>query len=128
VATTTATPKFTPAGCKFLFDKAYAAGVAAAEAITPVPMIVQDAQTGHVYAPVMDGVCGFAWVNVRPGNSAFARYLKKECGATKGYYGGVNYRVYGYGQSYEKKSAFADAFAAVLSEAGITAYAEGRLD
>ena len=128
MATTTAAPKFTLAACEFLFDKAYAAGVAAAEAVIPEPMIVQDAQTGYVYAPIMDGVCGFAWVNIRPGNSSFARYLKKERGATKGYGGGVNYRVYGYGQSYTRKAAFADAFAGVLSEAGIAAYSEGRLD
>lgn len=124
----TLAPKLTPAACASLFDKAYAAGVAAAEAVTPAPMIVQDAQTGYVYEPIMDGVCGFAWVNVRPGNSSFARWLKKERGATSGYYGGVNYRVGGYGQSYTRKSAFADSFAAVLTEAGITAYSEGRLD
>lgn len=127
MATQTA-PKLSKAACAALFDKAYAAGVAAANAAVPTPMIVQDEQTGYVYAPIMDGVCGFASVIVRPGTSSFARYLKAEKGCRKAYYGGISYYVGGFGQSYERKMAFAYAFAAVLDEAGIKAYAEGRLD
>ena len=39
-----------------------------------------------------------------------------------------NIRAQGYGQSYEKKMAYAQAYAAVIQKAGITAYAQGRLD
>lgn len=123
-----ATKTLTKNACEVLYDKAYQAGNAAANAAIPEPMIVQDAQTGYVYAPIMDGVCGFAWVIVRPGNSRFARYLKEERGCRKGYRGGISYYVGGYGQSYTRKVAFAEAFAATLRDAGIDAYAEGRLD
>jgi hypothetical protein len=119
-----------------LFSKADAAGRAAAEACKPVPMQVVeranplDDSSAVVkrYAPVASGVCGFAWVNVRPGNCGFARWMKKEGVARKGYYGGMEYWVSGYGQSMEKKEAYAGAFAKVLGEAGIKAYPQSRMD
>ena len=79
-----------------------------------------------------DGVCGFAWVNVRPGTSRFARWLiRKGVARTDSYYRGV--RIWAPGgdrmsQSYDRKMAAAEAYAAVLRESGITAYASGRLD
>lgn len=119
-----------------LFLKAHDAGNAAANAAVPTPMHV--VQRAHPlddsspivkrYAPVMDGVCGFAWVRVTPGTSSFARWLTRTEHGRKAYQGGVSIWVGGYGQSYERKSAYADAFAAVLNEAGITARSEGRLD
>jgi hypothetical protein len=106
-----------------LFNKADEAGKIAAESIRPVPMVIK----GYEYEPVMDGVCGFAWVNV-PGNVPFGRYLK-ERGARKGYPKGINLWISAYGQSYERKMAYARAFAAVLQENGVPqAYASGRLD
>jgi|JI8StandDraft_1071087.scaffolds.fasta_scaffold23921_5 hypothetical protein len=118
-----------------IFDLADAAGKAAAEAKEPVPMIVVQHQHPlddnspivKVYEPVMGGVCGFAWINV-PGNSVFGRYLKNEKRCSKGYPKGINYWVGGYGQSMEKKEAYAHAFAAVLREHGIKAYAQSRMD
>jgi hypothetical protein len=81
------------------------------------------------YAAVMSGVCGFAGVNIKPGNGSFARHLKRlGLARTDSYYGGVSVRVFGYGQSYEKKLAYAAAFADVLKEAGIRAMSMGRLD
>ena len=118
--------KLTEAQCSDLYRKAEAAGLAAAKAVMPVPMYVKDTISGYEYPPVMDGVCGFAWINV-PGNSAMGRYAKK-LGFGKGYPSGINIWVRGFGQSYEKKMAYAQAFAAVLEEAGVDAYASGRLD
>ena len=81
------------------------------------------------YAPVMDGMCGFAWVNVKPGNSRFAKWLRDNGLARKdGYYGGVTVWVSQFGQSSTRKIAYAGAFAAVLREAGYNACARGRLD
>ena len=80
------------------------------------------------YAPVMDGVCGFAWVVVRPAGSSFGRWLRKERGHSLAYGGGVSIWVGSFGQSYERKYAYARAFAGVLEEAGIEAYAQSRLD
>jgi hypothetical protein len=113
--------------CARIFAQADEAGRAAAEAIQPVPMIVQDARTGYVYPPVLDGVCGFAWVIV-PGNTSFGRYLKAEKGCTKGYPKGISYWISGYQQSLTRKEAYAYAFAAILREHGIKGYAHSRID
>ena len=119
-----------------LFQKADAAGQAAAEAVVPVPMqIVQRANpfddnspVVKSYEPVLDGVCGFAWVNVKPGNCAFANFLKKEKGGHKSYYGGIDMSVRGYNQSMTRKEAYAEAFAEVIRATGIKAYAQSRMD
>ncbi len=74
--------------------------------------------------------CGFAWVNVTPGNSAIARVLKSDFGARKSYRKGVD--VWNPGgsvsQSMSLKEAGAEAFAKVLRDAGFSAYAESRAD
>lgn len=118
-----------------LAAKADAAGKAAADALTPTPMIVGEAKS--LFSDDIDyskptyyvesGVCGFAWVWLK-GNTGFGRWAKAQGIASKGYPNGLNIRASGYGQSYEKKLAYAQGYAAVLKEAGITAYAEGRLD
>jgi hypothetical protein len=119
-----------------LVELAHLAGKDAATATVPEPMtVVQRANplddsspVVKQYAPVAAGVCGFAWVTVRPATSSFARWAKDSCGWRKAYSGGVQLWVSAYGQSYERKIAYADAYAAVLKQAGITAYAGGRLD
>jgi hypothetical protein len=113
------------------------AGRKAADAKVPTPMYVVERASPlddnspivKRYAPVMGGVCGFAWVNVKPGNSRLANYMKaKGLARTDGYYGGVTLWVSRYGQSMELKEAYARAFAGVLSDAGIRAYADSRMD
>jgi hypothetical protein len=109
----------------------------AANDCIPTPMIVGspthilgndiDPNKPTYYVP--SGVCGFAWINVRDGRSSFARWLKKnDLGRPDSYYGGVTIWVYKFGQSYEKKRAYAGAFSSVLNEAGIKAYSMSRLD
>jgi hypothetical protein len=105
-----------------LFSAAHAAGSKAAIEVVPEPMRI------HGYAPISEGVCGFAWVTIRPGISPAARYAKATLGARKGYYGGMEIWVRGYGQSMTRKEAYAEAFAAVLREAGVMASAGSRLD
>lgn len=108
-----------------LWDKAKAAGVAAGEGSTPRPMIV----SGYEDDPIMDGACGFAWVNVKPGTSAFAKWLKKkEYGRTDSYYGGVTIWISEHNQSVDRKSKHAAALASVLTEAGFNANPNSRLD
>ena len=122
-------------GFEKLLADAIAAGKAAAEAKVPVPMVVeQHANQLNDNSPVQQrwvvegGVCGFAWVNIKPGTCSFARFLAKRKLASKGYYGGMEYHVGGYGQSMERKEAFARGFAGVLCAAGIKAYVESRMD
>ena len=66
--------KVKPVDYQAAWDAAVAAGKAAAEVKVPVPMVVvqrsnplNDASpVVKVYEPIIDGVCGFAWVKVRP--------------------------------------------------------------
>lgn len=74
---------------------------------------------------------GFAWV-VLPGNTGFGRWLIKTGNGTKHYGGGVGPWVRR-GTGYDRKVAWATAYAQHINEAGIlpegkTAYGTGRLD
>ena len=107
---------------KAVFEKAWEAGHYAAATVIPEPMVIAG------YAPISEGVCGFAWITIKPGTSPAARYAKKYLKARTGYYGGMEIWVSGYGQSMTRKEAFAEAAAAVLREAGIAATAGSRMD
>lgn len=125
-----------------IYNQAVNAGKAAMQAACPRPMIVgtpttplgNDIDFSKPVEIVMGGVCGFAWVNVKAGNSAFARWLVKQGLARKdSYYGGVTVWVFEGGQSMELKQAYAYAMAAVLhANAGTlgikSAYAGSRMD
>ena len=119
-----------------LYNTANEAGKQAAEKCVPVPMIVGSPSTpfGNDIDPkqqswfVPDGVCGFAWVKVSPGNCPFANWLKKQKLAKPAYGGGVQIWVSAYDQSMQKKEAYASAFAEVVSAAGIKAYSDSRMD
>ena len=75
--------------------------------------------------------CGFAWVNIAPGTSKFARDLRK-AGVVRGrsYYGGID--VWNPGglptQSMDVKEAAADAYVKVLGTYGIRATMMSRAD
>ena len=74
--------------------------------------------------------CGFAWVNIRPGNCQIANYLKKNKLGDKSYAGGVdvwNPSMHGT-QSMDVKEAGAEAFAEVLQKYGFNAYMCSRAD
>lgn len=118
-----------------LFEKAAAAGAEAGSKAIPPAMIVSEADVFGGPKPggkswyVAEGPCGFAGVRIRPGNSAFAKWMVREGKAHKdSYAGGVYWGISLYGQSYVRKEAFAFAAAKVLREAGIKAYSESRLD
>ncbi len=118
-----------------LFARANAVGHRAATAAAPTPMVVErhanpldDASPVLQRWHVPEGPCGFAWVTLRPGTSRAARYARAHHGARPGYRGGVQVWVGGYGQSVERKDAYAAAFAEVLRAADVRAYSESRLD
>lgn len=119
-----------------IFKGAWEAGKKAAAECVPTPMVVQEHEnplddTSPVvkeYPPVMGGVCGFASVIIKPGNSKAAYYAKKNFNAHKHYYGGVAIPIREYNQSYEKKTAHAIAMANSLKEHGIKAHVWSRLD
>ena len=121
-----------------ILAEAHEAGMAAGSAKVATPMtLVQsdlfDNPIGKTYY-VPEGPCGFAWVVTHEhGNGKFVKYLKSiSDGPTVGnkyYYGGYYVKwVREFGQSIEKKEAYADAYAAILKDYGIKAYSGSRLD
>lgn len=118
-----------------IFHEAHLAGQVAAVAHAPRPMVVvqhRDAFDDNSEVvqqwQVNDGVCGFAWIRITPGTCSAARFGTKHCGFTKHYGGGVSKWVSEFGQSYEKKMKYAEAYASVLNQYGIKSHAGGRLD
>ena len=118
------------------YAEAYAAGCKAAAECAPTPMVVaehanplNDASPVRQAWHVPEGVCGFAWVKIRGGNTSFARWLKKVAKARPSYYGGIEINIREYGQSMQRKEAHARAMAKVLREKlGVEAYADSRMD
>jgi len=121
--------------CLKIYDEARSAGLAAAAKHTPIPMVVQqhenmlDDNSPVVYREVVnDGVCGFAWVIVKPANSVFAKVMKESNLGKNDVYGGIYVWVSDFNQSMSKKETYAYAFADVLKKYGINAYAQSRMD
>ena len=120
-----------------VYAEAHALGIAAGNACSPTPMVVgtpttplgDDIDYSKDTYYVSDGVCGFAWVNIKPARGGFVKFLKdNKIGRKDSYYGGWTIWVSGFGQSVDRKSAYARAFAKVLGDNGITAYNMSRLD
>jgi hypothetical protein len=143
------TIKLSKAAMKALLARAGEAGDAAFRGASPTPMVVYTpadmlgsltggddggADPNEPVYLVNEGVCGSAWVKITPGGSRFARWLVKEgFGRSDSYAGGVNLSLYmvcgeRYSQSLTRWEAAARAVASVLSDAGITAYAQSRID
>lgn len=114
-----------------VYAKAVQAGMAAGQGAAPTPMVVVGGVPGETPKAwyVSEGACGFAWVNVRPGTSAFAKWLVANKVARKAYEGGVQIWVSEFNQSMARKEAYAEAMAAVFrNELGVKAYAGSRMD
>jgi len=120
-----------------VWNEAHEAGMKAGHAATPVPMVVvehanplnDNSPIVKRYAPVTDGVCGFASVVVHPGTCSFARWCQKEKDARANYYGGMTVKWVGeFNQSLTRKEEYANAFAQVLHTHGIKARVESRMD
>ena len=120
-----------------VYAEAHAAGMAAGNGCTPTPMVVgtpttplgNDIDYSKETYYVADGPCGFAWINIKPARGKFVKYLKdNNIGRKDSYYGGYTIWVSGFGQSLDRKSAYARAFVKVLNENGLKAYAMSRMD
>jgi hypothetical protein len=137
--------KMSKAAMKALLARAGEAGETAFRGAIPTPMIVYTpadmmgsltggddggADPNEPVYRVNEGVCGTAWVNIKPGGSRFARWLVKEgYGRSDSYRGGITLSLYAVcgdrgSQSLARWEAAAHAVASVLREASITAHAE----
>ncbi|MCK5020169.1 MAG: hypothetical protein KAS32_24235 [Candidatus Peribacteraceae bacterium] len=121
-----------------IFMQADAAGMKAGNESTPIGMGVDspkhlldnEIDRDKPHYEVTDGVCGFASVIIKPANSAFANWVKKQDSihTYKSYYGGLNYPVHYFNQSLTRKEAYASAFSKVLKDNGINSYVDSRMD
>lgn len=112
-------------------------GLEAGNACKPVPMRVVEhsnplddtSPVRHDYGIVEGGVCGFAWVKIRPANCAFANWLRDNGhGRTDSYSGGLIVWVGEFGQSMARKEAYARAMADYFRTMHVKCYAESRMD
>lgn len=120
--------------CEDIFKKAHAEAMKAVEKLNVIPMIAQiranpfdDSSKILNEYYIADGVCGFAWVIIKPSNCKFAKFLVSNNLARK-VTSGISYSIRDFNQSMQKKEAYAYAFAKVLQNEGIKAYAESRID
>jgi hypothetical protein len=114
-----------------LVGRAHAAGMAAGRTVQCEPMGVArvNADGSRTLVDIVpDGPCGFAWITIRPGNSSFAIWAKRNRIADRAYGGGVSIWVGEFGQSMTRKQAYAYAYAGVLQDAGVKAYSGSRMD
>jgi hypothetical protein len=119
-----------------VYEEAMRRGQEASFACNPTPMHVVEhtnplddtSPVAKRYAPIADGVCGFAWVTVRPANCSFAKWLLSSHFAKVGYDGGAVIWISHYNQSMTRKEAHAEAMAAYLRQVGIKAHAGSRMD
>ena len=109
-----------------LYASADMSGRAAANALVCNPMVVSDGKQKWFVA---DGVCGFAWVKIRPATGPFVKFLKdNQIGRKDSYAGGYMVSIFDYNQSMQKKEAYAYAFADVLNANGVNAFASSNMD
>ena len=120
-----------------VYADAHAKGIAAGNGCNPTPMVVgtpttplgNDIDYSKDTHYVSDGVCGFAWVNIKPARGGFVKFLKdNKIGRKDSYYGGYTVWVSHFGQSLARKESYARAFANHLNENGIKAYSMSRMD
>mgnify|MGYP001174502366 FL=1 len=122
--------------CEKLLERAHLMGMDAGRDSTPTPMIVGSPSTPFGsdidYSKktyfVEGGACGFAGVVIKPARGKFVSYLKGLGMGHKHYYGGYYVPVREFGQSLERKEAYARAYAKVLSEEGMSCYVDSRMD
>jgi hypothetical protein len=105
----------------------------------PTPMAVYET-AGLSDAPkpggrswyVSEGVCGFAWVVIKPATSSFAKYLARNEIGYKAYDGGwvlpMHYFIAGMSQSLERAEQAAYAVAQELRNNNINCFATSRMD
>lgn len=111
-----------------IYQEAFSAGIKAVSALEVKPMLVLNQDMKVAYY-VSDGACGFAWIQIKPANSKFVKWLKDQgIGRKSIYEAGYRISVSEFDQSLQKKEAYANAFAEVLQKHGINAFSNSRID
>lgn len=124
---------------QMIYTEAFDEATRAFNGTTPVPMLVGQARSlfGNEMVPgteefVADGVCGFAWVKIKPARGPFIKFCKQNnIGSKDDYAGGWSINmglINRASQSMQRKEAAGRAFAKVLQNYGINAWMESRMD
>lgn len=129
-----AQPKMSDAQYSAFIEKAHQAGMAAGEVVQTATMVVgvpttplsSDIDPSKKVYMVPDGICGFAYLNTA-GNTPFGRYCKR-LGWRPAFRGGLFTSVRPFGQSLERKTAYAQAWVASMQESGVSVSYETRVD
>ena len=118
-----------------IHNEAHEAGLKAGNETYVRPMVVTqrenpfDRNSKIVYQEtVADGVCGFAWIKIKPARGKFVAWLKSQNIGDTSYSGGYDIWVSHFNQSFTRKEEYARAYAHVLGKHGITAIPQSRLD
>ena len=122
--------------CEKLLERAHLMGMDAGRSVGVTPMVVgspstlfgSDIDYSKKTYFVESGVCGFAGVVIKPARGKFVSFLKSKGLGWKHYYGGYYMTCREFGQSLTRKEAYCEAFAKVLSEVGMSAYVDSRMD
>ena len=107
---------------KALYDLAHTEAKKSSENHIATPMFIEG------YPPILEGVCGFAWIVVKDARKGFAKWLKDNHIGSKYYRGGWEIFADCCDQSYEKAKRYAETFEKVLKQNGVECYFESRLD
>lgn len=126
-----------------IFSEAQIAALSAFHEHTPQPVVfgqAQDLFSNKIIAGteelVTDGVCGFAWVNIKPARGPLVKWLKTKRIGRPGVYGGYTLSSSecipgtGYSQSMERKEEGCRAFVNKIREVfpEIKIWVESRMD
>ena len=111
------------------WNLAHTAGMEAVANERPniVPMIVEGSDGRRHIVP--DGVCGFAWLEIRPARGSLVTFLKKHnIGYVSQYHRCYWVSISQFNQSLALKEAYAQAVAESLRASGYEVYAGSRID
>ena len=96
------------------FKAAHSAGFAAGIAadVEPIGYITDNTcpDNARALSYVSSGVCGFAWVDVKGARGLMRQAFIDAGFSESAYKGGLSFWVGAFGQSYDRKSAYSDAF------------------
>ena len=118
-----------------IWTEASKAATVAAKQCIPTPMGVYSVDLlGNQLSEttiINEGVCGFAWVRIKPARGPFIKFLKENNFGDLCLYGGwmISVSMFTGSQSFERNEAAAKAFVEVLKKNGIEkVWMESHLD
>ncbi len=108
---------------KTLYSFAHNEAIKASNKVIPTPMYI----TGYS-EPILEGLCGYAWIVVKDARRGFAKWLKNNEIGYPYYKGGRQVFARTPSQSHERAKTYAETFERILRQNGVECYSSSRLD